>query len=841
MFRLILIIVFVLSGCVTQLPESSQEPSLAQSSFIDRYLRSEGIGAALFSPKGDRIVFERIRPYSDIGDYSFRDYAGLNVSGQQIWVANTQNKDQPVLLPGLDQLPSTYIESFSPDGEYLSFYQYSDGHLRQGFYHFKSRQSYFLPYEPKLNRVSQYQPIWIGSKEIVVAAHIEDQHSLDYVYRPKTAEFLVRSWKDAWRGERSTATVLTNSRGPVEIPGLLLWVDVENQITTVLAHGDYRNILLSPNEKKIAAIRQQTKPTNPLPTIDDSQVETVGTLVVFDLQNGSSKSADASLNVSTGSLDWHYSSENVAFFAWPVGTGPRRGRYHSFDLKQNAVVSFRSDNIQIASDEETGIPRPHRAAHFGDGLAVYAYSELTDNTLSFSYPNWAEPDDRRADWFLLRTEQAPENLTEELDDTSPYLNYASNDTLVFVSSSGLTELSATETSSIAPIKDALYISWNSSRRIGYRPYLATKPLKAEVVSEWRSAEDKGLLIVDYSSESEPVTSISHAAEGQLRFLAASAKSNSALVLHGEGYEQELHLVNAFGESRLLARLESPLGNQRVGTWRDVEYTLQNPSVNGSKVDVTACYQLPRDFNPTAQYALVVDVYPQIRSCRNLPISSANGFQFYNRDYWADIGVIYIRPPTPRTIIRTEGGPIEGIDEAVQYAIDAMLETGFVDPDRVFLFGASQGGPTSLYVASKLEGLAGTISMNGWTNNYGYYFGGGLATSVLREPSGNFSRYESLNGTSFGLGYMPFDEPMRYLENSPIHLAEGVSAPMLLVHSDFDQMPMHQYTEYYAAMSRLGKTVKYVRYWGEGHQISNPANIIHFWSTIESFIGIDKVH
>ena len=161
-----------------------------------------------------------------------------------------------------------------------------------------------------------------------------------------------------------------------------------------------------------------------------------------------------------------------------------------------------------------------------------------------------------------------------------------------------------------------------------------------------------------------------------------------------------------------------------------------------------------------------------------------------------------------------------------------------------MLGFSQGGPSTLYAAAKTDVFGAVISMFGWSNLFSHYFSdGSLASHFLwgELSYGNFGRYETTAGQDFGVGLTAFDDPDTYVRNSPVYLAPHINTPILLVHSDMDIFGMEQSDAMFAALNRLGKDVEYIRYWGEGHGLSSPANIRHLWDSIDRFLGERNIH
>jgi len=61
--------------------------------------------------------------------------------------------------------------------------------------------------------------------------------------------------------------------------------------------------------------------------------------------------------------------------------------------------------------------------------------------------------------------------------------------------------------------------------------------------------------------------------------------------------------------------------------------------------------------------------------------------------------------------------------------------------------------------------------------------------------------------------------------------------------DLGFVPMQQAEEFFVALHRLGKRARLVRYWGESHTFTSPANIREEWRQIfawfDQFLAVDK--
>jgi len=86
---------------------------------VEDMLKLEGFGSATADPQGRWFVYERIRPYEDNEDFSFRTYAFGGKSGHQLWRYDLMAGGEPEPLPGLDPRPHSYQLGFSPTGRFL--------------------------------------------------------------------------------------------------------------------------------------------------------------------------------------------------------------------------------------------------------------------------------------------------------------------------------------------------------------------------------------------------------------------------------------------------------------------------------------------------------------------------------------------------------------------------------------------------------------------------------------------------------------------------------------------------------------------------------------------------
>jgi dipeptidyl aminopeptidase/acylaminoacyl peptidase len=82
------------------------------------------------------------------------------------------------------------------------------------------------------------------------------------------------------------------------------------------------------------------------------------------------------------------------------------------------------------------------------------------------------------------------------------------------------------------------------------------------------------------------------------------------------------------------------------------------------------------------------------------------------------------------------------------------------------------------------------------------------------------------------GQPPWVDPKPYVENSPVMYLDRIDTPLLIIHGDIDYVPIQHAEEMFTGLARLGKRVRFVRYWGENHGAGDsPANLRDRWRHI----------
>ncbi|MCD9006426.1 prolyl oligopeptidase family serine peptidase [Luteimonas sp. XNQY3] len=803
----------------------------------------EEFGAAVPDPTGRWLVYERMRPYGRSDDYSFRTYAP-GKTGHQLWRYDLK-AGAPELFPGLDPGPHSYQQGFSASGRFLAVMQYRYGALMLGAYDMARERFVQFPQTPAFSREGTHNPVWISDEEVVFAALPDGVLPMATSARAHTGRTLAKAWEDAWRGEVVTASeirTLTPDRSKQQQAGRLVRANARTGQSRVLAQGLYGDLRVSPDGRHLAAVAiSEPRPRDPGNLVEDDPHR--HRLTVFDLDNDEGRVLAPHLDFFPYTIVWAPDGRRLAAYGWPAGEGPRAGRFHVIDLQSGAAVRYDHNGLDLASERERGwLQRPERTSFLGDDLAVFArrIPDREDQTPRFTYRDVRPVDLSKSDWYALSADGSSRNLTHDLEDVSAIPVHVGAGHLTVMAEDGVYRLRANGPPRRLTQALSGQFRFLPSGTFATRSRVIRPEFGDEAVFAVSSDGPAKIVMVDLRDAHEGQTAVVEAPSMHATPLAGSLAAGAVLFRADEGQASRLLFATADAQSpqREVARLNTHLADLDLGSWQVVSYQIEAREGENPATTIESCVLLPPGYDRSAPPPLIVEVYPNVGPrCKAGPEKIDSIGVNWSPYLWAGKGYAYARLTTPRDLVRTAEGPIAGMPEVVDAGVAALVAGGLADPGRVAIVGFSQGGISALYTAAHSDRYKAVIALHSWADLVSHYFGAnGIASYVYGEYFGDFMRYDLVAGSDFGIGRTPFEEPEVYYRNSPVFLAPNIDAPVMLVHSDMDSFSMSQFDEMYGALQRAGKDVRYVRYWGEGHGPSSPANIRDLWERIGSFLA-----
>jgi len=299
---------------------------------------------------------------------------------------------------------------------------------------------------------------------------------------------------------------------------------------------------------------------------------------------------------------------------------------------------------------------------------------------------------------------------------------------------------------------------------------------------------------------------------------AVALPNGSFAVAAESatHPQELWIVNTSGTLHQLGETNPQLalyafGKSTVLQWRSERGEL----LRGGLL-------LPVTYHPGHRYPLVVFVYDENGSDE----VNAFGLAWFNMQLLTSRGYAVLFPDGPFR----EGYHREDITDDVVSGVEAAVQAGYADKQRVAVMGQSAGGYDVAGIITETTLFKAAIMIDGESDLVSFYlsmdsFGDAIGIDWLERENG-------------AIGTTPWLALDKYIANSPVLHLDRVQTPLLILEGGADdESPSQQSDEMFVGLRRLNKEVTYVRYPGEGHVELDytPADQEDWWNRIFSWL------
>jgi dipeptidyl aminopeptidase/acylaminoacyl peptidase len=161
-----------------------------------------------------------------------------------------------------------------------------------------------------------------------------------------------------------------------------------------------------------------------------------------------------------------------------------------------------------------------------------------------------------------------------------------------------------------------------------------------------------------------------------------------------------------------------------------------------------------------------------------------------------------------------GHVIDEIMDSLMPQVHRAADLGYVDINRLAIRGSSFGGFATAAVIAR-------------TN----LFRAAIPSSAAYDLGGNFGEMNYVGGVARDrriwlesgqprLGQSPWDDPLRYIANSPYYLADRIRTPVLIIQGTADTVGAFESGKLFAALRRLDRPVELALYQGGGHSTAH---------------------
>ncbi len=299
-----------------------------------------------------------------------------------------------------------------------------------------------------------------------------------------------------------------------------------------------------------------------------------------------------------------------------------------------------------------------------------------------------------------------------------------------------------------------------------------------------------------------ITNLSNRTSGSVGLMDLNPKTKQALVsIQDHKTPSDLYItgLDVFSPKRLSKlnpRIQDSLAlaNMEVMTWK---------SKDG--MDIEGLLFLPENYDKNKKYPFLLHIHGG-------PAGVFTDAFRYNYPVWAGLGFIQLCPNVRGSsgygdeILRGNMNDIGGMDyEDLMTGVDALIEKGMIDPDKMAVRGWSYGGilgGTTITKTNRFKAASLGAMVSDWTSEYGIGFNHDVKLWYI--------------------GGTPWENPEGYREKSPLTNAKNVETPLLLLHGDKDVTDTEpQSMMFFTALKDMGKTVRYIRFPREPHGFREP--------------------
>jgi dipeptidyl aminopeptidase/acylaminoacyl peptidase len=142
---------------------------------------------------------------------------------------------------------------------------------------------------------------------------------------------------------------------------------------------------------------------------------------------------------------------------------------------------------------------------------------------------------------------------------------------------------------------------------------------------------------------------------------------------------------------------------------------------------------------------------------------------------------------------------------VMAGLDALIDDGLVDADRMGVTGGSYGGYLTSWIVGHTDRFKAAVSCRSVNDLASEMLTGDIAGPL-------FGNYE--------YGANPWDDPELYRSHSPLTYADKMDTPLLIQHSEKDlRTPITQGEELFTVLRSMHKPVRFLRVPEESHELT----------------------
>jgi dipeptidyl aminopeptidase/acylaminoacyl peptidase len=805
---------------------AAQRPFTVDDVFALESIGTLGFGGGIeYSQDGQKLAVVRVRALMSVTDNTpDLTFGALRAD---VWLRASADTPLENLTNGLRDQTGWWAPSWSPDGRVLLMLSSRGGRGTVWSYDSKHRRLSRLTSRSASFRgryLLDRPYTWVDATHVLCPLLSPGQEPFALRVDRETPQVAASEWNKISKGAEVTASVLESGapdRADREALEELVLLNVLTGETRVVTRGQTAEWQPSPTGNAVAYIRRVSDlRLRSRQSIRDEALMGSYVVDVIDV-NGNllmTSSVPDTLTGHTGSLRWSWDGRKLAFLAGGNSDNDQPDLYVA-DLSTRRVTKIPLGSLDLEP-----------LASIGPQLSWTAGEKLIALGARHNPPSRLSVEDRR-DWWLISDGHVKRCLTCSLEE-SPKTLYAERDGKRFVGfargrlwrlSSDLLE--PVDLPELGGHLEDLEWPGDITEAAGLSKAIA------EVVVSVRGRNETQRQLVELGSRR---VSDLRGVTAQVRAYNARRKSAIFEINNRDGTA----IVETNGaDSKVLMEVNTFLRDVFESPLRAVQYQSQRGE------SLTAWILLPLGYHAGQRYPVIAWIYPGAIMSSTPPRAheiNSNGCCIdpgaMNMQIAAAHGYLVIIPSMP---LPPEGEPAElisSLQNGVMPALDEVIGEGTADPDRVFVMGMSFGGFATCGIVTQTNRFKAAVALAGISDLVSNYTEFNAEDRYDAAPLVDFFVQSMSEVGQLRMMRPPWEDPDRYVRNSPLFFAGNVTTPVLLIHGDLDFVGIQQSEAFFTALYRQGKPARFVRYWGEDHAIHSPANIRDMWNQIFNWLA-----
>ena len=246
--------------------------------------------------------------------------------------------------------------------------------------------------------------------------------------------------------------------------------------------------------------------------------------------------------------------------------------------------------------------------------------------------------------------------------------------------------------------------------------------------------------------------------------------------------------------------EYALGATEVVRWKNSADGMEIEGIVTKPVDYDGSHKVPFLLNP---HGGPTGASP-LSFSTNAQVMAANGYLVLQPNFRGSVG----RGEKFTRANQNDWGNGDYKDD--MSGVQAMVDRGWADPDRLGAFGWSYGGYMTFWIDTQTDRFKAISPGAGLPDLYSMY------------SQSDIHRYMRL----YFEGKAPWDNFQDYWDHSAMKYVENVKTPTMILHGQGDtRVPMPQSEEFYRALYERHVPVEFVEYPRENHGFVEPRHLV----------------